>query len=66
MSGTRRDGDGDGLLDMFGVWALVGAVGLSVVVSRTVFFYAVSLENGDCPDSDMVLVVCGSCLCIER
>ena len=64
MSGTRRDGDGDGLLDMFGVWALVGAVGLSVVVSRTVFFSAVSLENGDCPDSDMAVVVCGSCLCI--
>ena len=43
-----------------------GLGGSIVVVSRTVFFSAVSLENGDCPDSDMVVVVCGSCLCIER
>ena len=41
-----------------------GLGGSIVVVSRTVFFSAVSLENGDCPDSDMAVVVCGSCLCI--
>ena len=61
MSGTRRDGERDGLLDMV-VGGVVservgrGLGGLIVVMSRKVFSSAMS-ENCDCPDSS-------SCSCL--
>ena len=68
MSGTRRDGERDGLLDMVvgGVVSVRvgrGLGGLIVEIRERSSPLLCLLENCDCQDSSSG---CVSCLCIER